>query len=90
MSTLKRVRRGETQETEQTRARIASLVKLGWSDVHIAKELHFAIQTVRQYISELYDLAGLGGRSPGEWQFKQGDRVGRRGALRRWLNGDEE
>lgn len=89
MSALKRVRRNETPETERTRARIASLVALGWSDQHIAEHLHFAPKTIYKYMSELYDEAGLSGRPRGWWQFRPGDTVGRRAALRRWLNGEE-
>jgi predicted transcriptional regulator len=69
------------------RDRVRELVRIGWSDTHIAQEVGISVQTVYAYLGDLYDEAGLGGRPRGEWQFRRGDKVGRRGALREWLNG---
>ncbi len=70
------------------RDRVASLVQAGKNDQQIAGELGVAIQTVYHHVSGLYGEAGIDGRHRGGWRMKQGDIVGRRGALRHWLNGD--
>ena len=70
------------------REKIANLVRLGKTDLQIAKELGVAVQTVYNHLSDLYGEAGIDGRHKGKWELKPGDVVGRRGALRHWLNGD--
>ena len=86
----KGVRRNPTPEEETTRWRIASLVREGKNDQQIADTLGLTIQTVYHHLSELYGAAGIDGRRRGKWEFRPGDIVGRRGALRHWLNGDED
>ncbi len=64
------------------------LVKAGKNDQQIADIEGMDIQTVYHLVSDLYAEAGIDGRHRGGWQLKKGDIVGRRGALRHWLNGD--
>lgn len=84
----KGVRRRLPPEEDALAFRIANLVRLGKTDLQIARELNIAVKTVYNHLSDLYGAAGIDGRRRGGWQFKPGDVVGRRGALRHWLNGD--